>query len=76
MVCICATLCLAAGHYLFGRSGGLNKETSPGTERKGQFCAISKVKALYTRQQIESSFTVNSICNGESMSKSLSAVKP
>lgn len=64
------------GHYLFGRSGGLNKETSPGTERKGQFCAISKVKALYTRQQIESSFTVNSICNGESMSKSLSAVKP
>jgi hypothetical protein len=65
-----------AGYYAFGRSSGLNKETPPGTSRKGQFCAVSHIKALYTEAQIRSSFSVNTICNGESMRSSLSPVKP
>jgi hypothetical protein len=64
------------GYYLFGRAAGLNKVTPPGTSRKGTFCAISHVKAQYTDEKVLKSFTVNSICNGESKGTKLAAVKP
>lgn len=63
-----------AGHYYFGRASGLNRSTAPGTSRKGQFCALSKVKALYTMSQIQAGVRVNSICNGESKGGTLYAV--
>lgn len=64
------------GHYYFGRSNGLNRQTYPGASRKGQFCAVSKVKALYTLSQIKGGVVVNSVCNGESMGGKLYPVKP
>lgn len=68
-------VCVGAGHYYFGRSNGLNRSTSPGASRKGQFCAVTKTKALYTKSFLQGMVTVNSICNGEGKSgKTLYAV--
>lgn len=58
-----------AGWYLFGRAGGLNRKTPPGTARKGQFCAISHVKARYTSAQIMRGLRVTTVCNGEGMAR-------
>ena len=56
-----------AGWYLFGRRSGLNTRTAPGASRKGQFCAVSKVKSVYTEAHIAGSVQVTTICNGEGL---------